>query len=452
MTVENQQLVYQASLVDVEKGRTNRSFKTATLRLMAVDVVANRTRYNKESILKALPTLRNIPLVGRWKGEDFGSHEVKLELDEEEGFKNTYKTTPLGVIPESANFWFESDDVNGTSQEFLCVDVLLWKRQKEVKSLIRRKQFNISMEVTITEAVKDTSGILDIRDFYFTAVCVLGANVPPAFSGAMIQTYADETQQQVSEMMLEFQAEHPERKEGESMPEMNETPVLETETTEVEAVVEPVVEETPQTTETSETVEVEMVHEEKQEENETSDDDQKEEESEDQESSQSEESVEADKEEEKEEEVEEDEKKDSDAESAYQALKTEYQVMVDTLMTKTQEMSDLQASYEALQQEVVALRTFKEEVIVERRQVVETQLFERFEALSGTTEFEALKTNAKDYSIEDLETQLYALMGRKLYAEQKPASKSAHVAYEATYQAAKSKDSVFNLLDIYLNK
>ena len=445
MTVENQQLVYQASLVDVEKGRTNRSFKTATLRLMAVDVVANRTRYNKESILKALPTLRNIPLVGRWKGEDFGSHEVKLELDEEEGFKNTYNTTPLGVIPESANFWFESVDVNGTSQEFLCVDVLLWKRQKEVKSLIRRKQFNISMEVTITDAIKDTAGILDIRDFYFTAVCILGANVSPAFSGAMIQTYADETQQQVSEMMLEFQAEHPERKEGEEMPEMNEAPVLEPEMVETEPEVEPVVDEvsesveTPEDHKSSEAVEIEVVHEDKEEE--TSEE--KEEES----ITEPEETVEADKEEEKEE-----EEKASDVESAYQALKVEHQAMIDTLMTKTQEMSDLQAAYEALQQELTELRTFKEEVVYERRQVAETQLFERFEALSGTTEFEALKTNAKDYSIEDLETQLYALMGRKLYAEQKPVSKSTHVAYEATYQAAKTKDSVFNLLDIYLNK
>ena len=162
------------------------------------------------------------------------------------------------------------------------------------------------------------------------------------------------------------------------------------------------------------------------------------------------------KEEEKEADSDEEEEKEekSTSNQDYEALKVEYQGMVEALMAKNQEMSDLQASYETLQQEVVELRTFKEEILIERRLVAETQLFERFVALEETPEFDELKSNAKNYSLEDLETQLYVLMGKKLYAEQKPAVKptTTHVAYEATYQASTSNDSVFGLLDLYLKK
>ena len=462
MNPQQTQLMYQGNLQNIEKGRTNRSFKTATLRLMAVDVIANQTSYTKESILKALPTLRNIPIVGLLKGEDFGGHEAQMVFDEEVGLKTVYNTVPFGLIPESANFWFDTVKVDGKEQEFLYVDVLLWKRQKEVKTLMKRKQFSTSMEVTILNAHKDRSGVLHIEDFFFTAVCVLGSQITPAFKGAQIQTYSEntETQEKINQMMMEFA----EQLGGENMaeqttltPETTEVETTEVETVEVEAteVAEGVVEtiETP-TDEVVETTEPSETYEKEEEEKEEADSDSEKEEvkedvetdSETEETKEEEKEADSDKEEEKEEK--------STSNQDYEALKVEYQGMVEALMAKNQEMSDLQASYETLQQEVVELRTFKEEILIERRLVAETQLFERFVALEETPEFDELKSNAKNYSLEDLETQLYALMGKKLYAEQKSVVKptTTHVAYEATYQASTSNDSVFGLLDLYLKK
>lgn len=462
MENNQQHFVYQGSLTDVERGRKNRSFQSATLRLMAVDVIANKTRYTKETILKALPTLCNIPLVGRWKGRDFGSHESQLELNEEEGYQMVYNTTPLGVIPESANFWFETVEVDGKEQEFLCVDVVLWKRQKEVKSLIKRKQFSISMEVTITDADKDLTGVLEIRDFYFTAVCVLGSNVPPAFAGAMIQTYsADHTQEQINQMMLEFAKElggekmatEPKQVATEEEEKKDSVKTEETTTTS---------EETTPENESSTSESDQEPKEENEPETEEEEDkafacqpkDQEDDEYADQPAD--EEKDKADEIDPKETPVKEEDSKDEDEEdeqpSDYDRLKVDYQNVVDALMIKTRAYEELESSHQALQQEITALRSFKEEVMIERRRVVEVELFERFVSLAEMEEYQTLKETASEHSIDELETQLYALAGRKFYQEQKPATTTSHVAYEVNYQSTQAVDSVFNLLDTYLKK
>ena len=443
--------MYQGNLQNVEKGHTNRSFKTATLRLLAVDVVANKTKYSKESILKALPTLRNIPIVGLLKGDDFGSHEAQMVLDEEVGLKTVYNTVPFGLIPESANFWFETANVNGKEQKFLCVDVLLWKRQKEVNVLAKRKQFNTSMEVTILSGNKDRTGVLHIDDFYFTAVCVLGNHIAPAFKGAQIQTYSEDTdvQDKINQMMMEFA----EQLGGETM-SVEET-ILTPEEQDVQApVVEEVetpTEETPEETPVVEEPETPEAGEgEYQEETPVVEEP---------------EATEPEVEEPKTEGESTEETPETDTpvaeeapaptlEETYETLKVEHQGLVDSLMAKNQEMTDLQTAYETLKADYEDLKAFKDEVLAERRREAEEQLFNKFKDLEETPEFDQLKSTAKDYSIEELETQLYALMGRKFYAEQKPATKPTvtHVAYEATYQASTPTDSVFGLLDSYLKK
>lgn len=451
MEKQTTQLMYQGNLQHVEKGRTNHSFKKAILRLLAVDVIANQTKYSKEAILRALPSLRNIPIVGLLKGDDFGGHEARLVLDEEEGFKTEYNTVPFGLVPESANFWFETEVINGKEQEFLCVDVLLWKRQKEVKALTKRKQFNTSMEVTILSGNKDRSGVLDIDEFYFTAVCVLGNHVTPAFKGAQIQTYSEDTgvQNKINQMMMEFA----EQLGGETMP-VEET-ILTPEEQDIQA---PVVEEVE--TPTDETPEETPVVEEP-ETPEVGEGEYQEEAPVVEEPEATEPEVEEPKTEgESTEETPEsetpvvEETPTPTLEETYEALKVEHQGLVDTLMAKNQEMTDLQTAYDTLKADYEDLKTFKDGILAERRREAETQLFAKFGDLEGTPEFDELKEKAADYSIEALETQLYALMGRKLYAEQKPASKPTmtHVAYEAAYEASTPTDSVFGLLDLYLKK
>ena len=125
--------------------------------------------------------------------------------------------------------------------------------------------------------------------------------------------------------------------------------------------------------------------------------------------------------------------------------------MVDALSVKSNEVETLQVTIDALKSENETLKEFKASVLAERRQQAEEELFSRFEELKSLPEFENLKTQAGQYSIEALETQLYALIGRKCHA-QKQYSNPVNVAYEATYQASTPTDSIFGLLDGYLKK
>lgn len=230
------QLTYQASLCDLKSNHRNQSFQMATLRILASDVIANRTRFSREAIINALPTLKNIPLVGLFCEEtgDFKGHERRLELDDEEGLKTVYNTYPMGVIPESANFWFDKVEEHGEIKEYLMVEVLLWKRQKEVKALRRRKRFNISMEIEVQQATQSKEA-LEIDSFFFTAVCVLGNHVNGAFRSAELKVLDYSQEECFKDMMYELDV-HLQKQEGGAEMENNQV---------IEPVQEPVVEEVP---------------------------------------------------------------------------------------------------------------------------------------------------------------------------------------------------------------
>lgn len=445
---KNTHLLYQASLCDLEQGHRNRTFQMATLRILASDVIANRTRFTRQAIVNALPTLKNIPLVGLFSEEtgDFKGHERKLELDEEEGLKHVYNTYPMGVIPESANFWFDEVEENGEIKEYLMVEVLLWKRQKEVKTLRRRKRFNISMEIEVQQATQSNEA-LEIEDFIFTAVCVLGSHVNGAFKSAELKVLDYSQEEGFKDMMYELDAHLQKQGGGDGMednqvidpvqepivedapvveePQVDEAGVVETPIEETVEVTEPVVEdvtteetpaepvvETPQDfEEETPVVEVEEAQE-----------------------GETDEVVET---------------KDYSAE--YEALRVEYNQLVESLMAREEVIKQLTIQVTELEEKCEVLTIFKTEVMAERREIAETEIFTRFESLNDVEGFDLLKENAKNYSLEELENQCYALYGKKIFSEEKTKQKAGHVVVEEPRNIVIT-DEAFSLLDGFLKK
>ena len=118
----------------------NPSFYPCSVRIMAIDTVANKIRFSEQTTVKALPSLANVPLVALYKEDinDFGDHE--LYRDEDGHYR--YNTYPIGTIPESANQWVEFvADNEGKEVMYLCSDALLWKRQhKEFSKIVEMEQ------------------------------------------------------------------------------------------------------------------------------------------------------------------------------------------------------------------------------------------------------------------------------------------------------------------------
>ena len=146
-------------------------------------------------------------------------------MSQDKDGKPIFKTYGIGVIPESAEQWIEEVEENGETKQYLCSDVLLWKRQKrEYEFIQKHKELSVSMEVQITNSCFDENKILNIDEFYFTAVTVLGIGVNPAFDNASL-TFSKQDDQ-IQEMMFDLKNFNGVgNMDGQNTPPVNENPV-----------------------------------------------------------------------------------------------------------------------------------------------------------------------------------------------------------------------------------
>ena len=162
----------------------NPSFHMGSARIFAMDSVANNVKFSQESTMNALPTLKNIPIVALYKDDEqnFGDHEIVRDVD---GIR--YGTYPIGMIPESAEQWIEEVQTEEGTKQYLCSDILLWKRQKKEFQLIKSQgTFSVSMEVGMVDYEFNANKVCNVNEFYFTAIAVLGNGVKPAFKEACL--------------------------------------------------------------------------------------------------------------------------------------------------------------------------------------------------------------------------------------------------------------------------
>ena len=207
----------KARVTDVDYCKENPSFYRGVVRILTSNVVANRTLFTDKAIENAIPSLVNIPLVALYKEEEqtLGGHEVEFTISKEEGLEISYGTHPIGIIPESANIWFDNVIENGVQRRYLCAEVLLWKREKVYRLFKKKRSFGVSMEVQILNRNKQED-YDEITDFYFTAIAVLGSEAP-AFKSANIKVFSEEdTFQQMLHDLKEYM-EYSLKERGEDM-------------------------------------------------------------------------------------------------------------------------------------------------------------------------------------------------------------------------------------------
>ena len=210
-----------ATFTDIEPS-INPSFHKAKTRIMAIESIANRCNFSKESVVNGLPTLKNVPIVTYFnENGNLGDHEMSRDKDG----KPIFKTYGIGVVPESAEQWIEEVEENGEMKQYLCSDVLLWKRQKrEYEFIQKHKELSVSMEVQITNSCFDENKVLNVDAFYFTAVTVLGVGVNPAFDNASL-TFSKQDDQ-IQEMMFDLKNFNGVgNMDGQNTPPVNENPV-----------------------------------------------------------------------------------------------------------------------------------------------------------------------------------------------------------------------------------
>lgn len=368
----------------------------------------NYSIIEKDVLDNMAQTVYGVPVVGELDEEAmrFKGHGGKLEISDE-GWKEIKTTIPYGFVDPTTPFTYESvlEPDGMTTNEYLTVACYLWKgRYPELVEVFEKNTVKQSMEIMVESGNWDDNWeYFNITKARFQALCLLG--VEPCFesSKAMVGYSLENGETLYQEMLDRFKQFTLETTGGETMPQtevVQDTQEIETsevvEETVEEAVEETVVEEEGAEATTEETVEetvegtpevVEEVNAELEEAIE-------------------EETVEAVVEEEVVEETVEGEETETTPEADYQARIEELET---ALAEATNEL-------EAVKAENARLAEFEAQVKADIRKEQEEALFAQFASLEGFEGYAELVENAKQYSLEDLETKLFALLGKKNFS------------------------------------
>lgn len=160
----------------------------------------NWTKFTKEALVDAEPTLKNIPILAYIKCTDeeldkydFDGHNTMTKIVETpNGYKVEYKylERPIGVIPETNNVSYEEGE-NG--EEYCVCDGYVWKTySNEGYEIIKNSEYkSVSMEIREREGhYDDEDDYYDITKFTYQGITVLGDDVEPAIEGANLTKYS----------------------------------------------------------------------------------------------------------------------------------------------------------------------------------------------------------------------------------------------------------------------
>lgn len=197
-------ITYASSITDICE--INSSFDHGVLRICYAGQNRNNSYIAKEDIERNLNTIYNCPIVCNYDRETdtLGGHDMALVRDADGGMRIINMTQPVGVIPESANVWFEDyEEDDGTVHEYLYADVLLWKRQEAYRKIKRDGVTAHSMEITVKRGEAGIDGIYHIKDFEFTAFALIG--VEPCYESSALEMFSkSDFKRQLSEMMQDL--------------------------------------------------------------------------------------------------------------------------------------------------------------------------------------------------------------------------------------------------------
>lgn len=198
----------RASVYDIHE--VNSSFASGSLKVLYLGENRNGSSFTKEAVERALPSLKNVPIVCHWDYESgqIGGHDMELVCSDDGGMRIRNLTEPCGVVPDHAKFRFSiEEDSNGYEHEYLVIDgVLLWKRQDVYKHIVDDLDGKVkhSMEINVIDGHQGSNGYFAIDNFEFTALCLL-ESCEPCFQGSEVELYsATAFKKQMEQMMAEL--------------------------------------------------------------------------------------------------------------------------------------------------------------------------------------------------------------------------------------------------------
>lgn len=135
----------------------------------------NTSSISKESMLQAIPSFYNRPILGKIHklsdgSYDFAGHEMKVDQDGNIEFEEI----PVGVIPESCNAQLVYDEEK--DKTYLEVDGYIFEEYTRAADILREKgECKVSIEISVEEmSYSAQDKVLNIDKFHFLGVTILG--------------------------------------------------------------------------------------------------------------------------------------------------------------------------------------------------------------------------------------------------------------------------------------
>lgn len=211
--LEKLKLTYKSSISDFT--RVNSSFDSGVLRVCYTGDNRNGSSISREAIERCIHTIYNCPIVCNYDRDtdSIGEHDMDIVMKDGTPVL-VNETQPIGVVPTGANWWFDVDD----GHEYLCVEVLIWKRQEAYAHVKENGITDESMEIAVTAYHMDKDVVV-IDEFEFNAFCLL-ESAEPCYEGASLVLFGlDEFRAAYDAMIEDLKNSY--RKEEQDLEEKN---------------------------------------------------------------------------------------------------------------------------------------------------------------------------------------------------------------------------------------
>lgn len=204
MGAQTMNITYSSGFSSIVEG--NSSFDCGILRVAYTGKNRNGSSISKEAFERSVKSIYNVPIVCHYdrEADEIGAHDMALVEHSDGELDLVNLTQPVGVVPESAEwYWEDLEDKNGVVHEYLCVEVLLWKRQEAYRKIKENGITDESMEISVLDGYME-NGVYVIEQFEFTAFCLLGTAEPCYESAGLLMFSEGAFREQYHAMMKEL--------------------------------------------------------------------------------------------------------------------------------------------------------------------------------------------------------------------------------------------------------
>lgn len=182
---------------EVDNSYDSSSFLKLKLKLAHDGKVRKGFNFSKESLENAAPTIINKPILARVVFDSdnkpqFGSHDKHLEKDYQNNVRIIYDEVPIGIIPEDNEYAIEYDEDAKKSYAY-CYGYVWKKYSNYALDIIERdKNIKLSIEINISKFIIDAKTKEKIiSEFRYDGVTLLGNDRTPGINNAGATTEFD---------------------------------------------------------------------------------------------------------------------------------------------------------------------------------------------------------------------------------------------------------------------